>query len=69
MVEVKKSLKMTEGADTAPKASAGGRIALKDWNLTQNDVSISIKEGDDVDKLGVPKHLIAALITENVIKK
>jgi len=68
MVEVNKSLKMTEEA-TASKGSTGGRIALKDWNLAQNDVSISIKKGDNVDELGVPKHLIAALITENVIKK
>lgn len=50
------------------KVKPTGRIALKDFVLCQNEHFFDIKEGDDLDKIGVPDLFNDNLITEQVLK-
>ena len=43
------------------------RRAKKDFEIHQNEVHISIKTGDDIDSLNIPKRFFPNLETENVI--
>jgi hypothetical protein len=44
------------------------RLALKDWRVVQNDLDLSIRQGDDVNEHDLPVGIIQALKTEGVIK-
>ena len=42
-------------------------LAKKDFIINQNDVFISIKKGEDLDKLDIPSRFNETLKTEKVI--
>ena len=49
--------------------SKSGNLALKDFHLFMPpEYDIKIKEGDDLDKLNLPKNLYQNLKTEKVMK-
>ena len=59
---------MTGEKETKPKARIKNP-ALKDFHIFMPPkFDIQIKEGDDLDKLNLPKPLILNLITEQVMK-
>ena len=59
---------MSEEKETKPKARIKNP-ALKDFHIFMPPkFDIQIKEGDDLDKLNLPKPLLQNLITEQVMK-
>jgi len=59
---------MTQEEFKTGKKGKGKRIALKDFSLHQNDYHFEIKEGDDLDEIGVPELFDTNLTTEKVLK-
>ena len=58
---------MSEEKEKKKSKKQTGTIAKKDFLIVQNDYRCTIKEGDDIEELGVPKRFFDNLKTEGVI--